>query len=184
MRLFYAVDVPAGPGLLQVLDRLKGVQGAKVLAPDGLHITLKFIGEAEEAMVPSLCKVLDRSVAGIEPFTMRLRSIGCFPDPSRPRVVWAGVEDGGILKTISERLEKGTSALGFKAETRVFRPHLTLARLRQPIPGLMERFDDLPEDLGNQRVAEVKLKSSLLTSAGARHTVVHTAILEEGRQVV
>ncbi len=174
------MDVPAVPGLLPVLDRLEAMQGAKVPSSDSLHITLKFIGEADAAIIPSLSQSMDLSVSDIAPFTMTLRSIGCFPDDSRPRVVWAGVEDGGILKKISDRLEEETSALGIEAEKRGFRPHLTLARLRQPFPGMMKNFDDLSGvELGTVNVADVKLKSSLLTPSGPRHSVIHTSRLNE-----
>lgn len=180
MRLFFAVDVPMVPGLSPALDRLKAVQGAKVPSADSLHITLKFIGDVETDIVPSLTDALERSVADIPSFTMTLRSIGCFPDASRPRVVWAGVEDGGVMKMIADRLEEEACGLGIAAEKRGFRPHLTLARLRQPVPSLMNRFEDLSGvEMGKVKVTDVKLKSSILTPSGPRHSVIHSSILDD-----
>jgi len=170
MRLFYAVDVEAGERLRSLLRELRPIPGAKVVSPDSLHITLRFLGEQDEAIIPRLCDALEAAMEGEAPFSMALRSLGCFPGERRPRVIWAGVEDGGALSRIAQRLEERLQGLGVPGEDRPFRPHLTLARLKRPDPALMESLSCWQgEELGAMTVSELRLKSSVLSPQGAVH---------------
>ena len=135
MRLFTGVDLPE-----HVHDRLERLLA--VLRPTAhliwspvynLHITTKFIGEWPEEKLDEMVTVLRRLPAAA-PFTIALRDVGWFPGPQNPRVFWAGVHGGAALATLASTIEDALVPLGIARETREFAPHLTLARIRRPVP--------------------------------------------------
>lgn len=106
--------------------------GARWVAPEGRHITLKFLGWTP----PRLREVVERAcreaAAGAAPFEVTLSGMGVFPRPSSARVLWAGIEDpGSRLQDLAEALESRL-ARDFPPERRGFTPHLTVARFRPP----------------------------------------------------
>jgi 2'-5' RNA ligase len=99
-----------------------------------LHITLVFLGETPAAQLENVSQVMTRAVTGIPPFTVQTLSLGCFPSPSQPRVLWMGLDDPSQLLTrLYQKLITAFQALGFEGEDRVFHPHITLARIRKPV---------------------------------------------------
>jgi len=130
MRVFIAIELPGSiQQELAALQRdLKNVtSSARWVAPDSIHLTLKFIGETPEHRIPEI----DTALLGLtwKPFTVSVRGIGFFPGTRSPRVFWAGLEAPpmeGLAQEVDARMER----LGFEKEKRAFRPHLTLARAR------------------------------------------------------
>src|SRR5262245_61898497 len=130
MRVFIAIGLPGSiQQELAALQRdLKNVtNSARWVAPDSIHLTLKFIGETPEHRIPEI----DSALLGLtwKPFTVSVRGIGFFPGTRSPRVFWAGLEAPpmeGLAQEVDARMER----LGFEKEKRAFRPHLTLARAR------------------------------------------------------
>jgi RNA 2',3'-cyclic 3'-phosphodiesterase len=130
MRLFVAVWVKVPAGLREWIAGARALSpGVRWVREDNAHLTPRFLGEAPASAVPGLqaslrsvrCRKLDYSLVGL----------GCFPSPSRPQVLWAGVrDDSGGLATLAEAVEEATLGNGVAAEKRSFRPHLTLARAR------------------------------------------------------
>jgi 2'-5' RNA ligase len=101
--------------------------------PEGLHITLKFIGEVEAARVEALARAAGAAAEGFKPFPLSIEESGTFPPRGAARVLWLGVKDpAGQLSRLQSRLEQECAAAGFPSEERAFKPHLTLARLRAP----------------------------------------------------
>lgn len=96
-----------------------------------LHLTLKFLGEQEDAVVSPLGESLDRVARRHRPFTIRVAEVGAFPNFRRARVVWMGVDRESRLELLHHDVEQACEALGFEVEGRAFRPHLTLARVRE-----------------------------------------------------
>ena len=135
MRLFTGVDLPE-----HVHDRLERLLA--VLRPTAhliwspvynLHITTKFIGEWPEEKLDDLVAVLRRMPPAL-PFSIALCDIGWFPGPQHPRVFWAGVHGGAQLASLAKRTEDALVPLGIPREAREYAPHLTLARIRRPVP--------------------------------------------------
>jgi RNA 2',3'-cyclic 3'-phosphodiesterase len=96
---------------------------------DGLHVTLRFLGPTPEERVPDLVRAVDTAASTGGPFTVTLAGAGAFPSPARPRAIWLGITDGademaGLVRTLGGLLAR----VGWPAEERPFRPHLTLAR--------------------------------------------------------
>ena len=139
LRCFIAVELPAEArrcigGLVAGL-REAGVRGLRPVNPDGVHLTLKFLGDVSTSTVGEVSAALEGAAAAAQPFDLELRGVGGFPDLRRPRVLWVGV--GGDLEALQRlysAVESALAPLGFPPEGRAFTPHLTLARLRDGTP--------------------------------------------------
>jgi RNA 2',3'-cyclic 3'-phosphodiesterase len=146
MRLFTALHIPVE--ILIRLERLVAVLRPEALIKwnplDNFHITTKFIGEWPEARAEELHDAL-RDIAPRTPFTVELRELGWFPNERSPRVLWAGVDGGEALKELARETEQRLMPLGVKVEDREFCPHLTLARIKNPVPlrTLKQRVEEL-----------------------------------------
>lgn len=96
-----------------------------------VHLTLKFLGEQEETVVHPLSDALDRVAGRHRQFAMRIGEVGAFPNFRRARVVWMGVDRETRLELLHHDVEQACETLGFALDGRAFRPHLTLARVRE-----------------------------------------------------
>lgn len=99
------------------------------------HITMKFLGEVDETLLPQLNHVGTIISEAIPHKPMNLRGLGLFPHRHHPRIIWVGVQDEGILLSAMERLDDLCTSLGFKSESHPYIPHVTLARIKQHLPG-------------------------------------------------
>jgi len=135
-RVFIAIELP--PEVRQELgrleDRLKircSSGQLKWVAVDSIHLTLKFLGEIPVSRLEAVRDATAASAAGVGELALELSGFGAFPGPSRPRVIWVGLEgDVPGLVSLAGRLDREMQALGFERESRPFSPHLTLARVR------------------------------------------------------
>ncbi len=129
---------------------------------------------------------LRETAASTGPFGLEIRGVGAFPNPQRPRVVWAGVGDGSeTLQGVATRLRQGLSSRGFPTELRPFVPHLTLTRIRSPREASWaHRFladpDNTTRVWTRATVSELLLQESDLLPTGARHTVRERVALGAG----
>jgi 2'-5' RNA ligase len=136
-RLFIAIKLP--PDALRAIGRQQGklktaYPGAALrwVNPDGIHLTLMFLGDVSPERVAAIQAGLGQAVHGIQPFDLAIEKLGCFPDASRPRVVWVGITgDIEPLRRLQAGVERQIAPLGFETEKRAFSPHLTLARVKQ-----------------------------------------------------
>jgi len=131
IRLFAAVAVPEpiGEGLAR---RQRGLPGARWRPLESLHITLRFFGDMAENRGDDLDAEL--SVVGGGPFEVTLAGVGTFGDGLDIDAVWAGVEESETLRRLAARCETAARRAGLAAETRAWRPHVTLAYLRGAQP--------------------------------------------------
>jgi 2'-5' RNA ligase len=177
MRLFFAVNLEpqVRDALRRAQERLKGA-GADVrwTSADGLHITLKFLGEVAESRVPDIASVGRQAAGEAKPFEIRMEGLGVFPSAKSPRVVWAGVVEGAKeLVSLAERLEALLEPLGFAREKRPFAAHVTLGRARTP-RGMQELVPLLEskENFGRSSAIYLSLMRSELRPEGARYSSV------------
>jgi 2'-5' RNA ligase len=135
MRLFCGIDLPEDvrERLERLLMHLRPAAHLKWVPVYNLHLTLKFIGEWPEAKLPQLEAAL-RSVAKRPPIPMELRGLGWYPNARNPRVFWAAVQNGDALPALAANIEAALEPLGIAKETRTFTAHLTLARIKEPVP--------------------------------------------------
>ena len=178
IRAFIAIELPGHikAALSQLQAHLKTGKSASVkwVDPEGIHLTLKFLGNVDESEIPAINKALSEAVGGISPFNLELGEPGAFPSIHAPRVVWVGV--GGEmepLRTLHNNVDRVLIPLGFPQEKRAFSPHLTLGRVREEaLPGERLRLAESVAALktgekSSFRVESLSLMRSKLTREGA-----------------
>jgi 2'-5' RNA ligase len=173
MRAFIAVDLPEEihAALSQKQAALRAAcPDARWTRPEGIHLTLKFLGEISNAQVSQVTGAL-AALGRFAPFSVQVRAFGFFPDARRPRVFWAGLEAPPALAELAGRVEAAMEGLGFPREERPFKPHLTLARFKipRPQPGLQALVSREAPDLGRFDVSEFFLFESKLSPHGAEY---------------
>jgi len=181
-RAFISADLPLLPRIEALArDLREASRDLKVVSVEHLHLTLKFLGDTEEGLVPEIVSAMREASAGVAPFTLHIRGTGAFPDLSRPSVLWVGIEGADPLARMAKSLDHDLAALGFEPERRPWSPHVTLARVRGGRK--MERVQALlearrTEDFGQARVEEIHLKKSVLRPEGPEYTTVEAVRLE------
>jgi len=147
------------------------VPGVRWVPPENLHVTLKFIGQCEDARVPRLVQAM-RQASEALPIRLEIGGVGGFPSQSSARVIWVGADDGtGRVKKVYEVLDKGAEKCGFPREKRAYRPHITIGRARKKPVALPPGIDEEPGRL-TLAVNEIVLFHSELKSTGAEYSVV------------
>lgn len=131
IRLFAALPIPEDFGQA-LIRRQMGVEGARWRPLDALHLTLRFFGEIRE----DVARDLDAELTGVRasPFEIALRGVGTFGEGPDIHAIWAGVEESEPLRRLAKACETAARRAGLKAETRHYRPHVTLAYLRHADP--------------------------------------------------
>ncbi len=169
-----ALDFPdtIRAAIRELITRLKPLcRGARWVRPEGMHVTLKFIGHVEPDKLDPIMTALPE-VRSHAPIDMRFRGVGFFPTGRRPRVFWCGIEASANLAEIAAGIENALVPLGIAAEKRDFVPHLTLARFESPrgLTKLLEAAVELQTlDLGATRETQFHLYASVLKESGAEY---------------
>lgn len=188
MRLFVAVNLPAAErsAAYRATEPLRdGRLPVRWVHEEGLHITLKFLGEVEDERASAIGRALAEAVREVRPFEVTLGGVGAFPTPQRPRVVWLGVERHPALELLANDVERVTGVFGFEPEMRPFQPHITLGRAKRDArPAAFRSFPDLARSVeygALVAVESVDLMKSTLRPGGAAYSVVQSAALSGGR---
>ncbi|MEE2938090.1 MAG: RNA 2',3'-cyclic phosphodiesterase [Planctomycetota bacterium] len=168
-------------GGVRLLQRLSHPgDGIKWVPTDNFHLTLKFLGEVDNTEVPNVCEAIREICQHSTPFELSFAGTGAFPDISRARVVWVGIDDpSGELTRLATELDKKLADLGFKRESRDYTPHLTLGRTksgsRRANPEVIERLQQEQDvDLGIMQVSKLHLMASFLDKQGPTYHVMDT----------
>jgi 2'-5' RNA ligase len=173
-RLFWAVPLEPGPRLRDVLTELQRWRAVlRLTNPDQWHLTLKFLGDTPPERFPDLFAAAARLTC--PPATaVTCRGLGVFPPRGRPTVLWAGLDDAPGLVRLAEELDAAMVLLGYAPERRRFHPHLTLARLKAPLPRPMQHWYERHQaaDWGTLLLRELVLYRSQLTPQGSLYTRV------------
>ena len=177
MRAFIAVDLPESirEALRRKQTSFRSVcPDARWTRPEGIHLTLKFLGEISGAKIREVSSSL-KNLGQFESFSVGIKGFGFFPSSHRPSVFWAGVEAPAMLGQLAAQVEEAMERIHFAREGRPFRPHLTLARFKapQPQPALQALLGQQSEqELGNFEVSEFFLFESKLSPHGAEYRKV------------
>jgi len=181
-RLFVAAELPRGirESLRSVQDVLKNSNARLThVDPAIIHITLKFIGDTPPEMTAAIAKSLGSIHAA--PFPVRVLGISG-NNPRRPRVIWAGIRDGGRCGLLHAAVEDLLSPHGVPREDRPFVPHATVARVREYHPDLAGILRSLADrDFGEGTIDRVVLKKSTLTPRGPVYQDIAEVPLAEDR---
>jgi RNA 2',3'-cyclic 3'-phosphodiesterase len=179
MRLFVAADIPEDvrSAIGALVENLRPVcRSARWVRVEGLHVTLKFIGE----IAPEKAEAIKTALAAVPlagPIAMNFHGLGFFPNERRPRVLWAGIDAGAELAALAAAVETSLVPLGIPREQRAFSPHLTLARFESPrgldlLRAAIEAAGPLA--FGGATAREFHLYQSILKRGGAEYTRVAT----------
>jgi 2'-5' RNA ligase len=179
-RLFIAIELP--PDVRRTLkahiDQLRpAVPEARAswAAEENLHLTLKFLGATPLTRVESLSEAIRRAANAVRSFEIIIGGCGAFPSTGQPRVLLIGIDDtSGRLALLHQVLEDECAQAGFAREPRPFRPHLTIARLRNPQGKrrLAQAHKQLAFEHDSFVVSHLALIRSELRNEGPRHTTV------------
>lgn len=167
-------------GARSLLPELRGVRWA---AERQLHFTLKFLGDVEEERIEAARRATAAAArGGPGSFRLALEGLGAFPPKGAARVVWAGCGAGAeALASLAATVEEAFDAAGFPREERPFSPHLTLARVRDPLSGrrLAQALPSVPEEpFGTVLVGSIVLYRSDLSPAGPDYSELLRVALE------
>lgn len=175
MRSFFCIELSEvlKAQLDEITQALKRKAHAHVswVRKENLHITLKFLGEIEAAMVGELKKAAKAALDGIAPFELKLDRLGAFPDLRRPRVIWVGsteIPEGAL--ELHAALEKSLGRLGLETEKQKYVPHITLGRIKEISKGEIENLTRQLQHITFNYVAKaegITLMESKLTPTGS-----------------
>ena len=183
VRAFVAADLPpeVRDELARVVSALAGARprGLRTVRPEGVHLTLKFLGNVQRSEVPAVASAISSVVREHRPFTVEIGGFGAYPGERSPRVLWTGVNSPEALFNLQADIEKSLTSLGFSTDSRPWSPHLTLARIRDGT-GKRDRrlaWDSLAglEPISQwTTISSVSLVASRLTPKGAVYSTIET----------
>ena len=184
MRCFIAISLPEEirRQLGEIQSKLKKFNAdIGWTRPEGIHLTLKFLGEIGEEKIESIKSALQKITSQHKPFEIEIGGTGVFPDTRRPRVLWVGMTKGLEETTsLAEQVESKMEELGFPKEERKFNPHLTLGRVKSPknISQFTDTFlNTMKPNLGKIHVDHISLYQSVLKPTGAEYSVLFQSSL-------
>jgi len=171
LRCFLAIEIPtaARERLAASLAQLETeLPELRVVRPENLHVTLKFVGDFPEAAIPRLAQQCASKLIPIPPFELSLAGLGTFPHARAATVVWIGIRAGASqLARIARKLDSAAGRLGARRDRRPYQPHLTLGRLREPRAIALGHLP-VPDPI-DFRVEDIVLYESRLSPSGATH---------------
>ena len=179
MRLFVALDIPDDmrSAIHAIVVKLRpACRNARWARIEGLHLTLKFIGETSSEKTAEIKTAL-AAIPSRAPIEINFRGLGFFPNERRPRVLWAGIKAATDLADLAAAVEISLGPLGIPREERAFSPHLTLARFDTPrgldaLHAAVEKAGPLA--FGAATAKEFHLYQSVLKPGGAEYTRLAT----------
>ena len=184
VRLFVACEVPddVKRDIGEVIESLRSRSGAAVrwIKSDGVHVTLKFLGEVPVKKLPAVKLAIQEAVVGHSPFELEFSNIGTFGGREGLRIMWIGVAGDVLrLEALVRAVNAALAVVGFEPERRPFRPHLTLGRVRDEIPTRQRAEIEVhvgktPVPSTSWRTSQVSLMRSRLTAQGAMYEVLAT----------
>lgn len=191
MRTFIALELPEEhkTRVAEIIKSLKNAPGGRYVRwvrTEGMHLTLKFLGEIDQQSISVIAEGIIAATKNQRQIQLRLSELGCFPNPSNPRVLWLGVKgDTQMLTQLQSRIDRELHQRGFNKEPRPYHPHLTLGRLRKDVPKVeYQQVAKLLEagkpDLDTFLIDEVILFESLLRPEGAVHKPLVRTPLGDG----
>lgn len=183
-RLFIACEVPdevkENIGTLITNLKARSATDVRWIKPEGVHITLKFLGETPVKKLPAIKLAIQEAVVGHSPFELEFSNIGTFGGREGLRIMWVGIAGDVLrLEALVRAVNAALSVVGFEPERRPFRPHLTLGRVKDEIA--TRRRAEIEVAVGKMdvpptawRTAQVSLMRSRITTGGAFYDVLAT----------
>jgi 2'-5' RNA ligase len=169
MRAFIAIELPPEIRIAlsdiqaclraQLHSHTLGDAGLRWTRPEGIHLTLKFLGEISPTQANRVVEIL-RGLEPFEKFIVDVKGYGFFPNQRRPQVLWAGLMAPPTLAGLARRIDRTMASMGLESERRTFAPHLTLARFK--IPRRQPALEALVSKLGERPVGQFEVSEFFL----------------------
>jgi len=173
-RVFIAIDIE--DDIRQAIydhtrEVFKGIGHIRVVPPENLHITLKFIGDVDEEKMARITRITGESAANHKDFEYLMENrMGAFPGIEKAEIAFIGLREGaGKVKEVFNSLEQGLAEEGIKKEKRSFIPHITVARIKRPFN--IEEAASVPFGfrMESMAVGSVTVYESILSRHGAKY---------------
>lgn len=154
--------------------------------PNTIHMTLKFLGDVEDYLIPEICNSITKVAQETEPFDFEIGNLGCFPPRGPANVMWIGVRSGSErLLGLQKKIDLAMQSLHFPPDKKKFNAHTTLARVKDNFrtgKNVRKVIDSITNiiTLGPQPVNQLTVFQSDLTKIGPKYTVIHTVDLSPG----
>jgi len=187
IRTFIAVPLPQAV-LSHLHDIQEGMKScglrAKWVRPEGIHLTLKFLGDIKPEDMENITDIMSETAKGHAPLSLSVKGVGVFPSIKRARVIWAGLKgDTHGLIGLQRQLEENLKPIGFPKEGRAFKAHLTLARIKDRID--TKKLADAMAGFGNLESKsftsdKIVLYKSVLKPTGAVYTKLRSVNVDNG----
>ena len=188
MRAFFAIDLSSeiknSIGIL-IKELAFAGKGIKWVGQGNLHVTLKFLGEVEDGRLAEIFYAVNQAAGGSGSFKLKAGTLGFFPGPKRPKVLWAGItEGGGKVSEIYAAIEKRLFQCGFPKEEKesTFVPHITIGRIKtlsveNALIRSMEEKKGIP--FGSMEADRIVIMKSVLGKDGPQYSPVYEIYLKK-----
>jgi 2'-5' RNA ligase len=179
--MFISIDIGPLKSLITIGKNLKKINPyLKVVNPQNIHFTLKFLGDTEIKKISAIKEAIKKSVEGIPPFSLNLKGVGVFPNFNYIRVIWVGLEPMNahkdLLFDITRKIDEELYNLGF-CKNKQFKPHVTLARVKNitnksVLKQFIEKYST--HNFDTKKIDSITLKKSELTPKGPIYETLET----------
>jgi len=177
IRTFLALDFQRSTKekVVGFIQTLKGSPAkVKWVSENNLHLTIKFYGDLNEQQVEKICEEIV-SPQFTHPIHYQIAQKGSFPNFKKPKVLWLGIQDNNqTLKHLFLNVEEINRKLHLPLETKNFKPHLTIGRIKFPqdLTKLVKIFQNQPFETINEKSPSLTLYKSELTREGPIYSVL------------
>jgi 2'-5' RNA ligase len=184
-RTFIAIDIEPTPKFKEDYDMIRyRLRTEKInwVSDHQLHITLNFLGDTDEKMLPQIGQSIQRITSEGKIFKLILRSLGIFKSLREPRVIWIGCDKCSELEQMKKEVDRCLAGFGFESERREFSPHLTLGRIKgmyqqNQLSQLIALYKEVV--MQEQFVDKIILYESKLSVTGPEHLKIQEFFLKE-----
>ena len=170
VRSFIAIEIGCNEKIINFINELKK-SGAiiKLVEPENIHITLRFLGDISNQIIAKIEDVLKNSIDGIKPFQFCLEGVGIFPNQKYIKIIWIGIKNSEIIEELSKRINHKINLIITDNKSQKFLPHITICRVKssknkEKLLDIIDEFNNYK--FGTIKVDSIKLKKSELTSKG------------------
>jgi 2'-5' RNA ligase len=171
VRAFLAIDLDDDlkPKINRIIKEFKQIDARiKYVELTNLHLTLKFFGEIDTEGLELLEEKIANVVSEFNPFDIKIKSCGAFPNNNHIKVIWVGIDEDSIIRELHDKLDKEFTKLGFDRDKK-FSTHLTIGRMKSAknkdkVKATIEEFSDI--EFGEMTVNRISLKKSTLKPSG------------------
>jgi len=156
-------------------EEAKDIIKGKWVDPQNMHVTLQFIGYIDESKAVDIIRNIQTITEIYKPFSVKYKSLGAFPSPDKPRILWIGVGEGSTkLKTIAKEIQKINRKSGINPDSKPFHPHVTICRIKEADGKKVAKFIKKYRNFsfGEDTVEKIALIKSTLTPVNPIYTVI------------